>query len=75
MNGGSGGGSNILNHRGSKSRGSIRSNPKYGLDCLGEADKPFANITTENNATAKTIALTVIIISIYDGKSMQYLIK
>ena len=60
VNGGGAGGSNILDHRGSKSRGSIRSNPKYDLDCFGDADKPFANITAENNATAKNIAFTVI---------------
>ena len=59
VNGGGAGGSNIINHRGSKSRGSIMSNPKYDLDCWGDADKPFANITTENNATAQSIAITV----------------
>ena len=35
------------------------SNPKYDLDCWGDAGKPFANITSENNATAQNIALTV----------------
>ena len=59
ITGGGAGGSNMLEHRGSKSKASIRSSPKYGLDCWGDADKPFANITTENNANAKSIALTV----------------
>ena len=59
ITGGGAGGSNMLDHRGSKSRASVKSSPKYGLDCWGDADKPFANITTENNATAKSIALTV----------------
>ena len=59
ITGGGAGGSNILEHRGSKSKASIRSSPKYGLDCWGDADKPFANITTENNANAKSIVLTV----------------
>ena len=35
------------------------SNPKYDLDCWGDAGKPFANITSENNATAQNIAITV----------------
>ena len=51
----------MLDHRGSKSR-----SPKYGLDSWGDADKPFANIGTENNAAAKSIALTVIINSIFN---------
>ena len=55
VTGGGAGGSIMLDHRGSKSR-----SPKYGLDSWGDADKPFANIGTENNATAKSIALTVI---------------
>ena len=61
MSGGGAGGSIMLTPRGSKSRASIKSSPKYGLECWGDADKPFANITTENNATAKSIALTVMI--------------
>ena len=59
INKGGAGGSNMYNHRGSKSRGSIMSNPKYDLDCWGDAGKPFANITSENNATAQNIAITV----------------
>ena len=59
FSGGGTAGMNALDQRGSKSRASIKSNPKYGFDCWGDADKPFANITTENNATAKSIALTV----------------
>ena len=34
---------------------SNKSRPKY-LECWGDADKPFANIT-ENNATAKSTAM------------------
>ena len=60
-------GSIKLDHRDSIRRPSAKSphkSPKYGLDCWGDADKPFANITNENNATAKSIALTVWILQL-----------
>jgi hypothetical protein len=48
----------VLNH-GSKGNSSTnnKSRPKY-LECWGDADKPFANIT-ENNATAKSTTMMV----------------
>ena len=65
-NGSGGGGSESIKSRqgtganpGSKSNSASnnKSRPKY-LECWGDADKPFANIT-ENNATAKSTAMMV----------------
>ena len=50
------GGNGSMRHRQSINT-SNKSRPKY-LECWGDADKPFANIT-ENNATAKSTALMV----------------
>ena len=61
----SGGGNGSIRQRSnnpksnSSATASNKSRPKY-LECWGDADKPFANITErENNATAKSTALMV----------------
>ena len=71
-------GSIKLDHRDSIRRPSAKSphkSPKYGLDCWGDADKPFANITNENNATAKSIALTVWIQQLIKDPKNNYMFR